>query len=132
MHVGLMMDELQKFTSFLLLLHILAYRQAIVGSKLPRSNLFFFHLLWSQSCRANIASLYLKVYPAELEAATRMKENRTAMIPPAEVTGGTEVLIRAIGKVLRLDKHSANGKRLVGVAAVTERYEIVRNKPAIE
>ena len=51
---------------------------------------------------------------------------------PSEVTGGTEVSIRAIGKVVRLEKHSANGKRLVSVAAVTERYEIVRNKPAIE
>src|ERR1019366_7601452 len=51
---------------------------------------------------------------------------------PSEVTGGTEVLIRAIGKVIRVDEHSANGDRLVGLAAVTERYDIVRNEPAIE
>jgi hypothetical protein len=51
---------------------------------------------------------------------------------PSEVTGGTEVLIRAIGKVIRVDKRSANGDRLVGITAVTERYDIVRNEPAIE
>jgi hypothetical protein len=51
---------------------------------------------------------------------------------PSEVTGGTEVSIRAIGQVVRVDKHSADGNRQVGVAAVTERYEIVRNKPLIE
>jgi hypothetical protein len=50
---------------------------------------------------------------------------------PAEVTGGTEVFIRAIGKVVRVDKRSADSERPVGVAAVIERYEIVRNEAAI-
>lgn len=45
---------------------------------------------------------------------------------PAEVTRGSEVFIRAMGKVVRVDKHPENGSSRVGVAAVIERYEIIR------
>jgi len=45
---------------------------------------------------------------------------------PAEVTRGSEVFIRAMGKVVRVDKQPENGSGRVGVAAVIERYEIVR------
>jgi hypothetical protein len=54
------------------------------------------------------------------------------MTIPAEVTGGTEVFIRAIGNVARVDKHSGNADQPVGVAAVIKRYVIVRNEAAIE
>ena len=50
------------------------------------------------------------------------------MTLPAEVTGGTEVFIRAMGKVVRIEKRSEDGEQRVGVAAVIERYEIVRNE----
>src|SRR5579862_244983 len=50
------------------------------------------------------------------------------MTLPAEVTGGTEVFIRAIGKVVRVEKPPENESQRVGVAAVIERYEIVRNE----
>jgi hypothetical protein len=50
---------------------------------------------------------------------------------PAEVTGGTEVLIRATGKVVRVDKRRGNGEQTVGVAAEFEPHEIVRNEAAI-
>ena len=53
------------------------------------------------------------------------------MILPAEVTGSTEVFIRATGKVIRVDKRSGNGDQKVDVAAVFEMYEIVRNEAAI-
>ena len=53
------------------------------------------------------------------------------MTLPAEVTGGTEVLIRATGKVVRVDKRCGNGDQTVGVAAVIELHEIVRNEAAI-
>jgi len=53
------------------------------------------------------------------------------MILPAEVTGGTEVFIRATGKVIRVDKRPGNGDQKVGVAAVFEMHEIVRNEAAI-
>jgi c-di-GMP-binding flagellar brake protein YcgR len=50
------------------------------------------------------------------------------MTLPAEITGGTEVFIRAIGKVVRVEKHTEEGQQRTGVAAVIERYEIVRNE----
>jgi hypothetical protein len=49
---------------------------------------------------------------------------------PSEVTRGSEVFIRAMGKVVRVDKTPENGSSRVGVAAVIERYEIIRNEPA--
>jgi hypothetical protein len=45
---------------------------------------------------------------------------------PAEVTRGSEVFIRAMGKVVRVDKSPENSSDRVGVAAVIERYEIIR------
>ena len=53
------------------------------------------------------------------------------MTLPAEVTGGTEVLIRAIGKVVRVEKRTENCDGRIGIAAVIERYEIVRNEAIV-
>ena len=53
------------------------------------------------------------------------------MIIPAEVTGSTEVFIRATGKVIRVDKRSGNFDQNVDVVAVFEMCEIVRSKDAI-
>jgi hypothetical protein len=50
------------------------------------------------------------------------------MTLPAEVTGGTEVFIRAVGRVVRVEKGSDTENPRLGVAAVIERYEIVRNE----
>jgi hypothetical protein len=41
---------------------------------------------------------------------------------PAEITHGTEVFIRAHGKVVRVDRENHR----VGVAAVIEKYDIIR------
>ena len=49
------------------------------------------------------------------------------MTLPAEVTGGSEVFIRAIGKVVRVENRPETGDQRVGVAAVIERYEIIRS-----
>src|SRR5262245_22286410 len=49
------------------------------------------------------------------------------MTLPAEVTGGTEVFVRAIGKVVRVENRTEIGDQRVGVAAVIERYEIIRS-----
>jgi PilZ domain len=54
------------------------------------------------------------------------------MILPAKVTGATEVFIRATGRVIRVDTRSVNGDRKVDVAAILERYEIIRNEAHIE
>jgi PilZ domain-containing protein len=47
---------------------------------------------------------------------------------PAEVTRGSEVFIRAMGKVVRVDKKPENGSSRIGVAAIIERYEIIRTE----
>jgi c-di-GMP-binding flagellar brake protein YcgR len=47
---------------------------------------------------------------------------------PSEVTRGSEVFIRATGKVVRVDKRPDHGSSRVGVAAVIERYEIIRTE----
>jgi c-di-GMP-binding flagellar brake protein YcgR len=52
------------------------------------------------------------------------------MTLPAEVTGGTEVFIRAIGRVVRVEKTPESYNNHLGVAAVIERYEIIRNERA--
>jgi hypothetical protein len=59
-------------------------------------------------------------------------EFNMTMTFPAEVTEGTEVFIRASGKVIRVDRRSGNGDQQVGVAAVFKMHEIVRNEAAIE
>lgn len=48
---------------------------------------------------------------------------------PVEVTRGFKVLVRASGKVVRLDE-PAGDKQGFGVAAVIERYDIIRPKSA--
>jgi len=48
---------------------------------------------------------------------------------PTELTGGTKVFVRIIGKALRLEKRSENGDQKVGVvAAVFEMHEITRQQ----
>jgi hypothetical protein len=47
---------------------------------------------------------------------------------PAEITRGSEVLVRAHGRVIRIDKRSDDNHESVGVAAVIERYDIVRGE----
>ncbi len=53
------------------------------------------------------------------------------MTLPAEVTGGTEVFISAVGKVVRVDKRREVDESRIGIAAVIERYEIVRNEATV-
>jgi hypothetical protein len=49
---------------------------------------------------------------------------------PAEVTHGTEVLVRALGKVVRVERRMEDGNTRMGVAAVIERYDIIRGEAA--
>ena len=49
---------------------------------------------------------------------------------PAEITHGSEVLIRALGKVVRVERRMEDGNARMGVAAVIERYDIFRGKAA--
>lgn len=47
---------------------------------------------------------------------------------PAAVTRGTEVFVRAHGRVIRIDRKRDDVRDFVGIAAVIERYDIVRGE----
>ena len=47
---------------------------------------------------------------------------------PAEITRGTEVFVRAQGKVVRVERKPEDGAERIGVAAVIERYDIIRGE----
>lgn len=47
---------------------------------------------------------------------------------PAEITRGTEVLVRAHGRVVRVDRRTDDNHESTGVAAVIERYDIIRGE----
>lgn len=49
---------------------------------------------------------------------------------PAQVTSGAEVLVHALGKVLRVEPRIEDGNTRMGVAAVIERYDIMRGEAA--
>ena len=49
---------------------------------------------------------------------------------PTEITSGSEVLVHALGKVLRVEPRIEDGNTRMGVAAVIERYDIVRGDAA--
>jgi c-di-GMP-binding flagellar brake protein YcgR len=49
---------------------------------------------------------------------------------PAEITQGTEVFIHAQGKVVRVERKPGEEEERVGVAAVIEKYDIIRAEPA--
>jgi c-di-GMP-binding flagellar brake protein YcgR len=49
---------------------------------------------------------------------------------PAEITHGTEVFVRALGKVVRVESRMEDGNSRMGVAAVIERYDIIRGEAA--
>ena len=66
----------------------------------------------------------------ELQPGTELDFTLTL---PAEITQGTEVFVRAHGRVVRVDrKGEAESAAAVniGVAAVIERYDIIRGEPA--
>lgn len=49
---------------------------------------------------------------------------------PAEITHGTEVFVRAQGKVVRVERRMKDNSARMGVAAVIERYDIIRGEAA--
>jgi c-di-GMP-binding flagellar brake protein YcgR len=49
---------------------------------------------------------------------------------PAEITHGTEVFVRALGRVVRVEQRMEDENVRMGVAAVIERYDIIRGESA--
>jgi hypothetical protein len=45
---------------------------------------------------------------------------------PKEMTNGEEVLVKASGKIVRVESRMEDGNERLGVAAVIERYDIIR------
>jgi c-di-GMP-binding flagellar brake protein YcgR len=67
------------------------------------------------------------VIEQNLEAGSELDITLTL---PAEITHGTEVLVRALGKVVRVERRMEDGNTRMGVAAVIERYDIIRGEAA--
>ena len=65
------------------------------------------------------------VVEQNLEAGSELDITLTL---PAEITHGTEVLVRALGKVVRVERRTEDGNTRMGVAAVIERYDIIRGE----
>jgi len=61
----------------------------------------------------------------DLEAGSELDITLTL---PAEITHGTDVLVRAQGKVVRVERRLEDGESRMGVAAVIERYDIMRGE----
>jgi c-di-GMP-binding flagellar brake protein YcgR len=49
---------------------------------------------------------------------------------PAEITQGSDVFVRALGKVVRVERRMEDGNSRMGIAAVIERYDIIRGEAA--
>lgn len=47
---------------------------------------------------------------------------------PGEITNGTDVFVRAQGKVVRVERRIEEGEPRMGVAAIIERYDIIRSE----
>jgi hypothetical protein len=67
------------------------------------------------------------VVEQNLEAGSELDITLTL---PAEITRGTQVFVRALGKVVRVENRSEDGDNRMGVAAVIERYDIIRGEAA--
>ena len=67
------------------------------------------------------------VIDQDLEAGSELDITLTL---PAEITHSTEVFVRALGKVVRVERRGEDGELRMGVAAVIERYDIIRGQAA--
>jgi c-di-GMP-binding flagellar brake protein YcgR len=67
------------------------------------------------------------VIEQDLEAGSELDITLTL---PEEITHGTEVFVRALGKVVRVERRMEDGTARMGVAAVIERYDIIRGQAA--
>jgi len=65
------------------------------------------------------------VIERDLEAGSALDLTLTL---PGEITHGSDVFVRAQGKVVRVERRLEDGEQRMGVAAVIERYDIVRGE----
>lgn len=67
------------------------------------------------------------VIEQDMEAGSELDITLTL---PAEITHGTEVFVRALGRVVRVERRMDDDTVRMGVAAVIERYDIIRGEAA--
>src|SRR6516225_8404138 len=67
------------------------------------------------------------VVDRDLEAGSELDLTLTL---PGEITHGSDVFVRAQGKVVRVEPRSEEGEMRMGVAAIIERYDIIRGGTA--
>jgi PilZ domain len=67
------------------------------------------------------------VIDQNLEAGSELDITLTL---PSEITRGIEVFVRASGKLVRVEQKMEDGTNRLGVAAVIERYDIIRGANA--
>lgn len=67
------------------------------------------------------------VLDQDMEAGSELDITLTL---PSEITHGSEVFVRALGKVIRVERRMEDGNPRMGVAAVIERYDIIRGEHA--
>lgn len=48
---------------------------------------------------------------------------------PSEMTNGDEVMVKASGKIVRVESRTEDGNQRQGVAAIIQRYDIMRGSP---
>lgn len=65
------------------------------------------------------------VIDQDMEAGSELEITLTL---PAEITNGTDVFVRAQGKVVRVERRIEEGEPRMGVAAIIERYDIIRGE----
>lgn len=69
--------------------------------------------------------VYVLVVDSRLDSGAEVDLTITL---PTEVTGASEVVVRAVGTVVRLENASEADESPDGVAAAIERYDIVRQQ----
>jgi c-di-GMP-binding flagellar brake protein YcgR len=67
------------------------------------------------------------VIAQDLEAGSEIEITLTL---PSEITHDTDVFVRALGKVIRVEPRMEDDRTRMGVAAVIERYDIIRGQAA--
>ena len=72
----------------------------------------------------SIRGLYF-VVDQDMDAGSELDITLTL---PAEITHGADVYVRAQGKVVRVERRLEEGEPRMGVAAVIDRYEIIRSQ----
>jgi c-di-GMP-binding flagellar brake protein YcgR len=83
---------------------------------------------WQQGKTRDISTrgLYF-VVDQNMEAGSQLDITLTL---PAEITHGSDVFVRALGRVVRVERRIEDGSARMGVAAVIERYDIIRGEAA--